>query len=202
MASDAFTPVVPAERHSLRRVAAGCAVDLVLTNLVALRDTPPARSDLKSDGTPWRPIVHIEDISRAFKAVVEAPAEAVHARAFNVGRTDENYQMHELAEIVAETVPECKVEYAPDAGPDARCYRVSCDALPEAVPAFDPQWDARRGAREVYEACKAIGLTLEAFEGPQYQRIAHIRSLIEQGVIDGELYRLDRSPSAEGGSTR
>jgi nucleoside-diphosphate-sugar epimerase len=200
MASDAFTPVF-LRSATAYGVSPRLRFDLVLNNLVAWAYTT-GRVYLKSDGTPWRPIVHIEDISRAFKAVVEAPAEAVHARAFNVGRTDENYQMHELAEIVAETVPECKVEYAPDAGPDARCYRVSCDALPEAVPAFEPQWDARRGAREVYEACKAIGLTLEAFEGPQYQRIAHIRSLIEQGVIDGELYRLDRSPSAEGGSTR
>ena len=143
---------------------------------------------LKSDGTPWRPITHIEDISRAFAAVVAAPREVVHLNAFNVGRTDQNYRMRELAEIVAETVPGCKVEYAPDASPDKRCYRVNCDKIAKVLPAFQPQWAAKKGARELYETYKKVGLTLEEFEGPKYQRIGHIRKLIADGVIDEHLF--------------
>lgn len=195
MASDAFTPVM-LRSATAYGVSPRLRFDLVLNNLVAWAFTT-GRVYLKSDGTPWRPIVHIEDIARAFKAVMEAPADAVHAKAFNVGRTDQNYQMRELAEIVAETVPGCRIEYAPDAAPDTRCYRVNCDALPKAVPAFEPKWDARRGAQEIHDACKKIGLTLEAFEGVRFQRIAHIRHLIETGVLDEHLFH---AATAEAGS--
>ena len=125
--------------------------DLVLNNLTAWALTT-GRVYLKSDGSPWRPIVHIEDISRAFVAAMEAPIEKVHNQAFNVGRTDQNYRISELAEIVSETVPNCRIEYAPDAGPDKRNYRVNCDHILEVLPAFKPQWDARKGAQELYEA--------------------------------------------------
>ena len=95
--------------------------------------------------------------------------------------------MRELAEIVAETVPGCKVEYAADASPDKRCYRVNCDKIARVLPAFQPQWDAKKGARELYEVYKKVGLTLEEFEGPKFQRIGHIRKLIEDGIIDAKL---------------
>jgi len=161
--------------------------DLVLNNLTAWAFTT-GLVYLKSDGTPWRPIVHIEDISRAFLAVLTAPQAVVHNQAFNVGRTADNYQIRELAEIVAETVPGSRVEYAPDASPDKRNYRVDCSKIERLVPAFQPQWDARRGAQELYEAYRRVGLQPDEFEGPRYRRIHHIKQLIDAGRLDAQLY--------------
>ncbi len=160
--------------------------DLVLNNLVAWAFTT-GRVYIKSDGTPWRPIVHIEDISRAFIAVLHAPRELVHNQAFNVGRNEDNYRIRELAEIVEETVPGCRIEYAADAEPDKRCYRVDCSKIAQTLPEFQPQWNARRGAEELYSAYQKIGLTLEDFEGSKYKRIAHIQQLISTGQLDETL---------------
>ena len=160
--------------------------DLVLNNLVAWAYTT-GRVYLKSDGTPWRPIVHIEDISRAFLAVLHAPFEKIHNQAFNVGINSENYRISEIADIVEETVPECNIEFAEDAGPDKRCYRVECSRLPEVLPEFKPQWNARKGAQELYNTYKQIGLTLDEFEGPKYQRIGHIKELLGNGKLDENL---------------
>jgi nucleoside-diphosphate-sugar epimerase len=151
---------------------------------------------LKSDGSPWRPIVHIEDISRAFVAALRAPRERVHNQAFNVGRTSENFRISELAEIVRDTVPGTHVEFAPGAGPDKRNYRVDCDKIERQLPEFQPQWDARRGARELYDAYRRTDLTLEDFEGPRYKRIDHIRMLIAEGVLDSSLRRRDATSGA------
>ncbi len=185
MADDRFSPTF-LRSATAYGVSPRLRFDLVLNNLTAWAITTQ-RVYLKSDGSPWRPIVHIEDISRAFAAVVTAPRELVHKEAFNVGRTDQNYRMRELAEIVAETVPGCRVEYAPDASPDKRCYRVNCDKIGRVLTRFKPQWDAKKGALELYETYKKVGLTLEEFEGPKFQRIGHIRKLIEDGIIDGSL---------------
>ena len=160
--------------------------DLVLNNLVAWAFTT-GRVYLKSDGTPWRPIVHIEDISRAFIAVLRAPREVIHNQAFNVGRNEDNYQIGDLAEIARETVPGCRIEYAADAGPDKRCYRVNCDKIAQTLPDFQPQWDARRGAAELYAAYQQVGLTVDEFEGPKYQRISHIQQLLSSQRLDATL---------------
>jgi nucleoside-diphosphate-sugar epimerase len=163
--------------------------DIVLNNLVAWAVTT-GKIHLKSDGSPWRPIVHIEDISRAFVAALEAPMEAVNDQAFNVGQTAHNYRIRDLAEIVASVVPGCTIEFARDAGPDTRNYRVSCDKIRRVLPAFQPQWDARRGAEQLYAAYRSSGLALEEFEGPRYQRIAHIKKLLAEGVIGGGLRKV------------
>lgn len=160
--------------------------DIVLNNLVAWAVTQ-GLIYLKSDGTPWRPIVHIEDISRAFIAAIEAPTEKIFKESFNVGQTTENYRISEIANIVADVVPGCKVEYAPDAGPDKRCYRVDFAKITRVLPGFKPKWTARAGAEQVYKAFKASDLTLQDFEGPRYQRIAHIKKLLAEGIIDSNL---------------
>ena len=160
--------------------------DLVLNNLVAWAYTT-GRAHLKSDGMAWRPIVHIEDIARAFMAILHAPRELVHNQAFNVGRTEENYRIRELAEIVAETVPGSQVEYAEGAEPDKRCYRVESNKLAQTLPEFKPQWDARRGAEELYAAFQKVGLTLEEFEGPRYKRVLHIKQLLSTDRLDETL---------------
>lgn len=160
--------------------------DLVLNNLVGWAFTT-GLVRLKSDGTPWRPIVHIEDISRAFLAVLEAPRALVHGQAFNVGRTEENYRIRDLAQIVMETVPGSKVTFAEEAGPDKRCYRVNCNKILNTLPAFKPQWNAQDGARQLFETYKRCGLRLEDFEGAKYMRIRHVKKLQAEGRLDSVL---------------
>lgn len=161
-------------------------LDIVLNDLVAWAYTT-GRVYIKSDGTPWRPIVHIRDITAAVLAVLEAPQETIHNEVFNVGQTEENYRIRELAAIVAETVPGCRVEYAPDGGPDKRCYRINCDKIRLRLPGFRPLWTARRGAHELYEAYRSAGLTHEDLECGRYIRISHIQRLLRAGKLDASL---------------
>ena len=160
--------------------------DLVLNNLVAWAFTC-GKVLIKSDGTPWRPIVHIEDICRAFLVVLNTPREKVHNQSFNVGITEENYQVKDMANIVKDIVPGCEIEYATDAGPDKRCYRVDFSKLQRTLPKFQPKWTARRGAEQLYAAYRTIGLTVEDFEGPRYKRISHIKKLLVEGKLDENL---------------
>lgn len=160
--------------------------DLVLNNLVAWAFTT-GRVYLKSDGTSWRPIVHIEDISRAFRAVLHAPLDLIHNQAFNVGRNEDNYRIYELAEIVRRAVPGCRIEYASNASRDKRSYRVDCQKILNKLPDFKPRWNAQLGADELYNAYMEIGVTPEEFEGPRYKRLAHLQELIASGQLDESL---------------
>jgi nucleoside-diphosphate-sugar epimerase len=168
-------------------------LDIVLNDLVASALTTGVVY-IKSDGTPWRPIVHIRDIIAAAQAALEAPREIVHNQVFNVGQTAENYRIRELAEIVAETVPNCRVEYAPGGGPDKRCYRVNCDKIRRMLPGFQPQWTARKGAQELYDAYRAAGLRAEDMQRGHYVRIRLIQHLLKTGHLDGSL-RWSRQPA-------
>lgn len=160
--------------------------DIVLNNLTAWA-VASGKIMIKSDGTPWRPIVHIEDISRAFMAALTAPKELVHNQAFNVGRAEENYRIREIADIVQAVVPNCEVTFANDASPDTRNYRVDCSKIAKTLTSFQPQWTAKSGAEQLYGAFKRTGLTVEAFEGPTYKRIDQIRSLMNEGLLDSTL---------------
>lgn len=207
--SSAFNPVTPygeskvfVERDLLPlnddrfsttylRCATACGVsprirfDLVLNNLVAWAYTT-GQVLLKSAGTSWRPIVHIEDISRAFLAMVEAPRALVHKEAFNVGTTAENYKVKEIAQIVIDTVPGANLAFQEGASPDKRNYRVNCDKLARVLPHAKPKWTVRTTAQQLYEAYQRGSLRPEDFEGPKYQRIAHIKSLVSQGLLTEE----------------
>jgi nucleoside-diphosphate-sugar epimerase len=162
--------------------------DLVVNNLTAWAFTT-GQVYLKSDGSPWRPIVHVEDIASAYIAVLEADREAVHNQAFNVGLTTENYQIREIADLVKKIVPNSQVEFAPDAGPDLRCYRVDCNYIARRLHGFKPQWTARRGIEQLYDAYRSTGITLDDFEGERFKRIAHIKKLIRDGEVDEDLRR-------------
>jgi len=170
-------------------------LDVVLNDFVAAACTT-ARIYIKSDGTPWRPIIHIRDIIAAIIAVLDAPTELVHNEVFNVGQTEENYRISELAEIVAETVPGCRIEYAPGGGPDKRCYRVNCDKIRRVLPAFRPQWTARKGAQELYEAYHSAGMTVQEVGSGRYIRISHIQHLLSTGKLDPTLHWIPQTNQA------
>jgi len=160
--------------------------DLVLNNLIAWAHAS-GLVYLKSDGTPWRPLVHVEDICRAFITILQAPREMVHNQAFNIGSEGENYQILDLAKIVEKTVPGCRIEFAKDAGPDKRCYRVDFGKFRSAFPHHQPKWNAVSGAIEIYESYKKYGIRQEDFEGRKYKRIDHIKHLISTGRLDESL---------------
>jgi nucleoside-diphosphate-sugar epimerase len=180
LADSAFSPTF-LRNATAYGVSPRLRADVVVNNLVGLAYTT-GEVLIQSDGSPWRPLVHVEDIAHAFLAVLEAPREAVHNQAFNVGRTDENYQIRDLGDMVREIVPGCTVKYAAGGGPDPRCYRVNCDKLPATVPTFRPRWTVRRGVAELYESFVREGLTGERFS--RFLRITHIQNLVRENRLD------------------
>ena len=167
-------------------VSARLRVDLVLNNLVGWAYTS-GRVKIMSDGTPWRPLIHIEDISRATLAALEAPEDLVRGEAFNVGRDDENYQVRQLGDIVRDVVAGSEVEYAGSGDPDPRSYRVSFQKLAHAFPELELTWTAQAGAQELLDAYRAARLTLEEFGSDRFIRLKRLRLLLERGDLDQQL---------------
>ncbi len=160
--------------------------DLVVNNLTG-HAYADGRVFLKSDGSAWRPLIHVTDVCRAFVAAVEAPREAVHNEAFNVGRSEENYRIRGVATIVAEEVPGAQVTFAHGADADVRNYRVDCSKFAARFPNVELRWTVRDGVREVLAAFQRYGVTSADFEGVRYQRIAHLRMLLERELVTPEL---------------
>jgi nucleoside-diphosphate-sugar epimerase len=191
LASDGFSPVY-LRNATAYGVSAHLRVDIVLNNLVGWAYTT-GKVRIMSDGTPWRPIVHIEDISRAFALMLDAPVGLIHNRAFNIGQSLENYQVRDLAEIVRDTVPDCDVEYAGAGGPDPRNYRVDFSRLAATFPSFQFRWDARKGARQLYEAYRGAGLTLADLQGRRFIRLNQLKHLLAEGALDETLHWTSRT---------
>lgn len=185
LADDRFSPTF-LRNATAYGVSPRMRFDLVLNNLVAWACTT-GRVHIKSDGSPWRPIVHVEDVGRAFLAVLAAPRDTVYNQALNVGQTTENYRVRDLAEIVQDVVPGSRVEYAAGGGPDPRCYRADFEKIHRLLPEFKPQWTARRGAEELATVYRSVGLVLEDCEGPRFKRIDHLKHLLASGRVDPSL---------------
>ena len=162
--------------------------DLVVNNFVAWSFTKGTVL-LKSDGSAWRPFVHIQDISRAFIAALHAPRDVVHNQIINVGKNEENYRIREVAEIVKQTVPNSQIKYVEGAEADKRSYRVEFDKIADILPEFKPEWTVPLGAKQLYEAYKKVGLLVEEFEGPRYRRITHLENSIKSGKVDETMRR-------------
>lgn len=185
LASDRFCPVI-LRNATLYGVSPRHRVDLVINNLVGWAFlTKTVR--LETDGTPWRPVIHVEDASRVVLAVLEAPAEAVGNRVLNVGDDSQNYQVREIAETVCNAVPGSGIELADGVGPDPRSYRVSFGRLRQALPGFAPHWSARSGVEQLVEAYRRNKLSVGEFLGSRFNRVRHLRGLLEGGALDGEL---------------
>jgi nucleoside-diphosphate-sugar epimerase len=185
MASGDFSPVFM-RNATAYGVSPRMRFDLVINNLVAWALTT-GRILMKSDGTPWRPLVHIEDLSQAVICALKAPRETVHNLAVNVGSNEENYQMRDLAKLVKETVPNCEIEYADDAGPDTRSYCVNFDKIHKVFPDFQTKWTAKKGVEQCYESYLKNGLGKDDYEGIKFKRIAHIKNLIAEHKLDENL---------------
>ena len=188
LADDGFSPTY------LRNATAYGAsprlrLDIVVNNLTAVAMTT-GQVRLESDGSPWRPLVHVEDISRAFLAVLEAPRELVHDQAFNVGRTEDNVQVRDIANLVRDAVPGSSVSFAENAGPDLRNYRVDFSKLAGTFPELNLRWSVQDGVNELVEAYAKHGLTHDDFISARFVRLRRIRELLSVNLVDEMLRRL------------
>lgn len=194
MANDTFTPTF------LRNATAygpspHQRFDIVLNNLTGVAWTTGV-INMRSDGTPWRPLVHIADIGQAIACVLEAPRDAVHNEVFNVGHSDENYQVRDIVDIVAQTLPKCDVSTGNSDGDD-RSYRVSFDKIATHLPGFTPAYTLRDGAQQLVDLYAAIDLSPEDFTFRAFTRLKQLRHLIETNQIDDRFFWRDGVEHAE-----
>jgi nucleoside-diphosphate-sugar epimerase len=187
LADESFSPVY-LRNATAYGISRRLRADIVVNNLVGHAVTT-GKVLLQSDGTPWRPLVHFRDIIHAFEVMLTAPKEAIHNQAFNVGRTSENYRIRDVANLVAEIVPNCEVAFAPGAAADQRNYRVDFSKIEKRVPSYHPRWTLRDGVIELYEAYKKADLTKDEFLGPRYYRLRTIQGLQQRGALDQDLRR-------------
>jgi nucleoside-diphosphate-sugar epimerase len=160
--------------------------DTVLNNLMGSAFTT-GHVAIHSDGTPWRPVVHVQDVARAFQAVLEAPPEFIHNQAFNTGADDLNHQICELGQIVCETVAACELQIVPQPEADQRTYKADFAKFKRTFPAFEFRWTVRKGAEELHTSFRRIGLTLEDFNDKRFSRLYWLRHLLDTGSLDDSL---------------
>ena len=195
LADDGFSPVF-FRNATAYGISPSLRVDIMVNNLVGYAVTT-GEVLIKSDGSPWRPLVHVEDISRAFLAALAVPRARTHNQAFNVGIDEENFRVRDVAEMVESVVPGSRVEYAPGASADIRNYRVDFGKIQRVLPEFMPQWTVRKGIEQLYEAYGRVGLTADAFLGGRYVRLSEIKRLQDAGHLDTELRWIQRATDEE-----
>lgn len=161
-------------------------LDLVVNNLVGWAVSEGVIR-IQSDGSPWRPLVHVEDMARAIAAALEAPREVVHRQAFNVGRSDANYQVKTIAADIGRLLPHCQVSINPQASPDTRSYRVSFDRIHAALPDFRPEWGLERGILQLRDAYREHGLDQATFHDRRFTRLLQLKHLLENGQLGSNL---------------
>ena len=188
LADEAFSPTY-LRNATAYGVSPRLRVDIVVNSLVGFAVTTGVVL-IQSDGTPWRPLVHIEDISRAFLAVLDAPRRLVHNEAFNVGASSENYRIRQVAELIEQVVPRARASFAQGGGPDKRSYQVDCSKIQRVLPDFQPRWSVPRGIEELCEAYVRHDLTFEEFTGSRYLRIKRVQELQAAGQVNEDLRRL------------
>jgi len=187
MADADFSPVF-LRASTAYGIAPMLRCDLVVNNLVGWACTT-GKIRIMSDGTPWRPAIHVEDLGRAYIACLEAPIDMIHNQAFNVGQNKENYRIRDMADVVKSIIPGCEIEYTYEHGPDSRTYKVSFDKISTILKDFfSPEWDINKGVRQLYEAYKAHGLTYEEFTGNKYVRLNQVKNLVRQKRLDRNLF--------------
>ncbi len=185
LADDDFTPVY-LRNATAYGMSPQLRNDVVVNNLTGWAVTT-GHVRILSDGSPWRPLVHVEDIAAAFVAAIHAPRETVHNQALNIGRTGENYQIRDVAQMVAAAVPASEVTFAEGGEPDIRDYKVDFSKAAGLLPSFRPMWTVETGAKQVAAAFLDAGLTAEDFNGDLYLRIKRIRTLLDAGLLDSNL---------------
>jgi nucleoside-diphosphate-sugar epimerase len=185
LAEDSFSPTYLRNATAFG-VSPRLRLDVVVNNLVGYAATTGAVV-IKSDGTPWRPLVHVEDISAAFVAALAAPRRVIHNEAFNVGANSENYRIRDVARMVEEVVPGARASFARGGGPDTRSYRVDCSKIARLLPAGRPRWTVLQGAEQLYRAYRSNGMTIDEFNGSRYLRVKRVRELQQSGALDDAL---------------
>jgi nucleoside-diphosphate-sugar epimerase len=194
LAGDQFSPTY-LRNATAYGVSPRLRLDIVVNNLTAVAVTA-GEVRLESDGSPWRPLVHVEDICRALQAALEAPRELVHDEAFNVGRAEDNVQIRDVAEMVRDAVPGSRVSFAKGAGPDLRNYRVDFSKLSDTFPDLKLRWSVPDGVRELAAAYARYDFTYADFTSSRYVRLRRIRELLSEGLVDDMLRRQSDPSSA------
>jgi len=185
LAGDDFTPTY-LRNATAYGVSPRLRGDIVVNNLVGYA-LATGEVRLQSDGSAWRPLVHVRDIAHAVCVTLDADRGVVHNEAFNVGRDDENWRIREVAEMVEAAVPGSRVVFAPGGGADKRSYRVDFSKIKEKLPAFRPSWTVRAGARELADAYRENALSLDDVVGPRFTRLAKVRELQERGLLSDDI---------------
>jgi nucleoside-diphosphate-sugar epimerase len=194
LADDDFSPVF-LRNATVYGFSPHLRLDLVVNDLVASA-LVTGEVLIRSDGTPWRPLVHVEDVSNAILAALLAPREAIHGEAFNIGRTHENHQVRDIADIITKVLPGSRITYAQGGGPDARCYRVDFSKATDDLPGFLPRWTLRDGVEELAEAYRRFSLSADDLASPRFVRLRRIQALQREGVLGPDLRRVPASESA------
>jgi nucleoside-diphosphate-sugar epimerase len=185
LADDGFSPIF-LRNATVYGYSPRLRLDLVVNDFVA-NAFATGEVVIKSDGTPWRPLVHVEDVAKAALAAIEAPRETVHNEAFNVGMTTENYQVRDIADIVTETVSGSRVTYEEGGGPDTRCYRVDFSKAAEGLPGYQPEWTVPDGVRQLVDAYGRHGMTQDDLASPRFVRLRRIQELMRSGALEPTL---------------